>query len=148
MRRILCGVLVPLVAGMVMACDPADGEDLEERAELDWVGEELWELEQVPDEIPSHLPDDIIAEPDVQAAGWTPWYDRDNSSGNGDYESAHLQAGVCATPTGVECRTVNNLALWQTGEVVVCSTTTVHCINANQPDGYCNHDYKVRFFCP
>lgn len=112
----------------------------------------LGDLDPEDQEIDGPLGDDIdglVAEADLQLASWTQWYDRDNPSGNGDYENRSLQAGVCASPSGVECRTVSGLALWQTGEVVTCSANAgLICVNANQPDGDCDYDYKVRFLCP
>jgi hypothetical protein len=85
-------------------------------------------------------------------AGWTPWIDRDDPSGNGDGEhlSLMLQEGypVCSNPIGVECRRISDQADWtQTGEFATCTTAGFECLNANQPDRSCD-DYEVRFFCP
>ena len=154
------------------ACVVEDDADLREAV---WIGPEQGANELVPDLEPNYFdeqeaqdvlgdldPDDqeiegpigddindLVTEADLQFASWTQWYDRDNPSGNGDYENRSLQAGVCASPSGVECRTVSGLALWQTGEVVTCSANAgLICVNANQPDGDCDYDYKVRFLCP
>jgi hypothetical protein len=145
-----------LAFGSLIACA------VDEEASEPWIGEERGALELIPDETPSFVDeaelqdvmgdealDEFVAEPDVQEDGWTGWYDRDNPSGNGDWELRSLQAGVCSSPTGVECRTITGLALWQTGEVVSCSAIDgLLCLNSSQPDGVCNYDYKVRFLCP
>ncbi|MEM9452585.1 MAG: hypothetical protein AAGF11_00300 [Myxococcota bacterium] len=167
-------VLAGFLGGAVgqSACVVEDDPELREAV---WIGPEQGANELVPDLEPNYLDeqeaqdvfgaldqeevdvygpfgeelDDLVAEPDLQLASWTQWYDRDNPSGNGDYENRSLQAGVCASPSGVECRTVSGLALWQTGEVVTCSTNAGFiCVNADQPDGDCDYDYKVRFLCP
>ncbi len=109
-----------------------------------WHGDELWEMETVPDERPA-----LFDEGQEKGSAWTGWYDRDNPGGTGDWELRHLQSGVCAVPTGVECRTTGWLALWETGEVVSCSANDgLLCLMADQPDGVCDHDYMVRFLCP
>lgn len=118
---------------------------MEETPEQTWKGEELWDRETIPDETPAYAED----EPVVKVLGWTPWYDRDDPSGTGDWELRSLQSGVCDAPTSVQCQTVTGLALWQTGEVVSCSASDgLLCRNSDQPDGWCNHDYRVRFYCP
>lgn len=82
---------------------------------------------------------------------WTAWLDRDNPSGNGDYEllTDFVAAGqVCANPIGIACETTTGIPHTQTGEVYSCSVTNGGtCVNANQPDGACL-DYRVRFLCP
>ncbi len=82
---------------------------------------------------------------------WTAWLDRDNASGNGDYEllSNFLSEGysVCSNPIGVECQTTSGVNWSSTGEVYSCTLAGGSCANANQADGYCL-DYRVRFLCP
>ena len=82
---------------------------------------------------------------------WTPWLDRDNQSGNGDYEplADFVAAGqACPNPVGIECQTTSGVNWTQAGEVYSCSVTNGgSCVNANQPDGICL-DYRVRFLCP
>ncbi len=160
-RLTFLGVTLLPTIGVLGACG------VDEDSDEIWVGEERGASELIPDETPSFVDeaelrevfgdealddeiDGLTAEPDTQhGSSWTGWYDRDNPSGNGDYESRHLQSGVCSTPTGVECRTVGGLALWDTGELVSCSAMGgLVCVNADQPDGECDYDYKVRFLCP
>eukprot|EP00565_Helicotheca_tamesis_P003128 CAMPEP_0185723844 /NCGR_PEP_ID=MMETSP1171-20130828/544_1 /TAXON_ID=374046 /ORGANISM="Helicotheca tamensis, Strain CCMP826" /LENGTH=600 /DNA_ID=CAMNT_0028391599 /DNA_START=126 /DNA_END=1928 /DNA_ORIENTATION=- len=86
-------------------------------------------------------------------AQWSAWYDRDNSSGNGDYELRPLHIpSPCGgqTPLDVQCHTTENgfIDAWSTGEVITCNINGLSCVNAQQPDGYCNKDYKVRYLCP
>ncbi|MEL7371720.1 MAG: hypothetical protein AAFN74_22540 [Myxococcota bacterium] len=121
-----------------------------------WEGDEKWAKELIPDDGSPAVPLKVLlAEREAETpsvsqhkATWTQWFDRDNPSGTGDWELRSLQAGVCPSPTGVECRTTSNLALWQTGEVVSCSVNGLVCRNSDQPDGDCDYDYKVRYLCP
>jgi len=84
---------------------------------------------------------------------WTQWFDRDDPSGSGDYETlkdikVQYPNKVCDSPTAVECQTISGLDLNQTGEIVVCDKDKgAYCINSQQSDGRCNYDYKVRFYC-
>ena len=87
---------------------------------------------------------------------WTAWLDRDNPSGNGDYETkADFPAGtVCAEPVGIEARikgTTNVFKPVSASLPEVFSHFTADrglaCRNSDQTDGYCN-DYEVRFLCP
>uniref|UniRef100_A0AAV2J4P2 WxxW domain-containing protein n=1 Tax=Knipowitschia caucasica TaxID=637954 RepID=A0AAV2J4P2_KNICA len=51
---------------------------------------------------------------------WTPWFDRDNPSGKGDYETIyHLRkenpGKICDKPLGIEVRTISGLPASSTG---------------------------------
>jgi hypothetical protein len=89
----------------------------------------------------------------ITTGGWTQWFDRDNPGGSGDYELLNnirsVYPDVCENPMAVECRTTwTNEDFSKTGEVVTCSKESgFSCVNANQPDGICNYDYEVRFYC-
>jgi len=88
-----------------------------------------------------------------EAEFWTPWLDRDNPSGKGDYEllSYFVESGqACENPTDVEYRAVNGEKILQT----VHSSTTFgfYCLNSeNNADGSVYTvsclDYEVRFKC-
>lgn len=83
---------------------------------------------------------------------WTPWYDRDDPSGNGDGEHLSLlvqEQGACPNPTAAECRRISDSKDWtQTGEKVTCNAQQgAVCLNSEQTDGSCD-DYQVRFLCP
>ncbi len=85
--------------------------------------------------------------------GWTQWFDRDNPSGTGDWETLrdllreYPNSGLCEVPTGIECREVNGDPLSTANENVTCETSTgLICRNDDQDDGYCQ-DYMVRFLC-
>ena len=90
-----------------------------------------------------------------QSLFWTPWFDRDNPGGNGDYEmlSLLIQEGkpICPKPVGMECQTLSGIPATSTGEIVHqnlgAPSVGCYCVNAEQPDGVCNHDYRVRFLC-
>jgi len=83
---------------------------------------------------------------------WTAWYDRDNSSGTGDWEEISLALPTpCGgnTPVDVNCQTTTGIDAWLTGENLFCSASSgLVCKNSDQLDGYCNWDYKVRYRCP
>ena len=50
---------------------------------------------------------------------WTAWFDRDNTSGNGDYETLAelLKEGknICPIPVGIECQTLAGAPASSTG---------------------------------
>lgn len=88
--------------------------------------------------------------------GWTPWYDRDNAGGNGDYETLKdiiREYGICENPTAIECRTVKGkIDSSKTGQTVHCDTEYgFYCLNRENPGGSlfspnCE-DYEVRYYC-
>ncbi|KAK7128955.1 hypothetical protein R3I94_017249 [Phoxinus phoxinus] len=82
------------------------------------------------------------------------WFDRDDPSGNGDYELLadllNMYPGeICPNPIGIEAETISGQPASQTGNVfeVYNPTTGFSCVNANQGGGFCA-DYTVRFTCP
>lgn len=87
-----------------------------------------------------------------QTATWTTWFDRDNPSGFGDYETLVdlIKEGkpICQKPMGVECQTLSGIPASATGEIVIFSPSVgCYCKNADQPDKKCDYDYQVRFKC-
>jgi len=82
---------------------------------------------------------------------WTPWLDRDNAGGVGDYETLQdfLKAGqACAKPVKIECQTTSGQDWTTTGQVYTCKEDVGgFCKNALQTGGGCL-DYRVRFLCP
>ncbi len=93
---------------------------------------------------------------DVKNGAWTPWVNSDTPGGKGDFETIHHTTVThqipaimnCKNRTRVECQTTTGQPAASTGEVISCNTETgMLCLNAEQPDGACNHDYQVRFFC-
>ncbi|XP_043080249.1 uncharacterized protein si:dkey-205h13.2 [Puntigrus tetrazona] len=83
----------------------------------------------------------------------TPWFDRDNPSGPGDYETLSLTLvtyplQVCAQPIAIEVATISGTPALPTGNnfLVYDPTQGFVCVNAQQ-NGGCQ-DYKVRFTCP
>ncbi len=82
---------------------------------------------------------------------WTPWLDRDNPGGKGDYETiaGHLEDGNgCEAPADIQCRVVGGESSADAGEVYHCDTERGgRCINDEQPDNICK-DYEVRMLCP
>ncbi|XP_078584280.1 uncharacterized protein LOC144866630 [Branchiostoma floridae x Branchiostoma japonicum] len=86
---------------------------------------------------------------------WTPWFDRDNPSATGDWESlvnlrTEYPGQICPRPTDVHARVIaTGLEASLTGETFVYYDTTngFACRNVNQRDQRCL-DYEVRFCCP
>ncbi|KAJ0064098.1 hypothetical protein NL108_018627, partial [Boleophthalmus pectinirostris] len=85
---------------------------------------------------------------------WTQWFDRDNPSGSGDWEtllSLHLQnpGKICSTPLEIQALTTSGQSVSSTGDVIsnIDTVTGFICRNCDQKDGRC-YDYQVRFLCP
>ncbi|KAK6182591.1 hypothetical protein SNE40_010242 [Patella caerulea] len=83
---------------------------------------------------------------------WTQWYDRDNESGTGDWETlADLRkekpGQICEKPSGIDAQLLDGRHYTAGGDKVTINPTTgLICENKNQDDKKCN-DYKVRFCC-
>ncbi|XP_077363417.1 uncharacterized protein LOC144007551 [Festucalex cinctus] len=85
---------------------------------------------------------------------WTQWFDRDDPSGTGDYETLsdlHKEDSgkICEHPIQTEVKTKSGASVGSTGDVIHVSDTRrgFICRNDDQPNGHCA-DYKVRFLCP
>lgn len=87
---------------------------------------------------------------------WTPWFDRDNPSGNGDYEMlADLVAKgqVCGEQIDIQCRTTSGTPWDQTGQPYHCALPAGgYCQNSDQPQTTISlkpkcQDYEVRYCC-
>ncbi|XP_071944581.1 uncharacterized protein [Antedon mediterranea] len=93
-----------------------------------------------------------VGSPVTSCNPWTPWFNRDNPSGSGDWETvsdlySENPSIMCDNPTAIECQTINGLPYTSTGEIVSCTTYGLVCKNEDQTVGECS-DYRVRFFCP
>jgi hypothetical protein len=95
-----------------------------------------------PQACPSHL------------GSWSPWYDRDDPSGSGDWETLtdlrKQHPDLCDQPRTLDGRVrVSHVDAQLSGEDLSLSSPTVGlvCRNADQTDGRCL-DYEVRFCCP
>merc|ERR1712002_24673 len=86
---------------------------------------------------------------------WTKFYDRDNPSGKGDWETINdlrnqYPGQTCDNPIAVEGRLTNGSPISVSGNYVELSTTAgLICRNnqqTNQLSKYCK-DFKVRFLC-
>ncbi|KAG1961499.1 transmembrane protein [Pimephales promelas] len=83
----------------------------------------------------------------------TPWFDRDNPGGVGDYETLSLTLvtyphQACAQPIAIEVTTISGTPVLPTGNSfqVYDPTEGFACVNAQQTGGC--QDYRVRFTCP
>ncbi|XP_030042071.1 uncharacterized protein LOC115456862 [Microcaecilia unicolor] len=83
----------------------------------------------------------------------TRWFDRDDPSGYGDYETLtdllkENPGQLCTNPIGIEVRTLDGSPL-QTSLIQFSDTTSgFGCVNKlTPPEEYCK-DYTVRFTCP
>ncbi|XP_044207409.1 cartilage intermediate layer protein 2 [Thunnus albacares] len=85
----------------------------------------------------------------------TRWFNSDNPTGQGDYETL-LQvqmvypSQVCSQPVAIEAMTVSGVPAHKTGDIfqVYDATHGFACVTAEQPGGKRCQDYKVRFTCP
>ncbi|XP_077422338.1 mucin-5AC-like [Vanacampus margaritifer] len=85
---------------------------------------------------------------------WTRWYDRDDPSQTGDFETLddlrrENSMEICHVPIQIEAQTVSGDSVDTTGETIRLFDTTrgFACVNADQSSGHCS-DYRVRFRCP
>uniref|UniRef100_A0A8C6SRU7 WxxW domain-containing protein n=1 Tax=Neogobius melanostomus TaxID=47308 RepID=A0A8C6SRU7_9GOBI len=83
---------------------------------------------------------------------WTDWFDRDDPSGTGDYETLnHLQkeypGKICKKPKYIEVVTVSgNIPATATGQTFIIFNPTEGFVCKNEGTQFCK-DYKVRFGC-
>lgn len=107
----------------------------------------------------------------ISSGCWTNWFDRDNPSGTGDWETLNdfYKEGynLCFQPQDVRCRTKNTRRTAyryqsdkftlcpidkpynSTGESVTCTLATgLICKNQDQTSGKRCSDYEVSFLCP
>ncbi|GLD70125.1 cartilage intermediate layer protein 2-like protein, partial [Lates japonicus] len=84
---------------------------------------------------------------------WTDWFDRDDPSGTGDWETLYSlrmenPGKICPNPVDIEAETLSGLSVAAAGDVIYKSDTTVGfvCRKSDQPTKTCN-DYRVRFSC-
>uniref|UniRef100_A0A4W3HNS0 WxxW domain-containing protein n=1 Tax=Callorhinchus milii TaxID=7868 RepID=A0A4W3HNS0_CALMI len=80
---------------------------------------------------------------DTSAVCYTEWFDRDNPSGDGDYETVtdireEYPQQLCKNPLSCEVETIEGIPAELTGFV---------CVNKQQKGRHCK-DYKIRFKCP
>ncbi|XP_068199058.1 uncharacterized protein [Antennarius striatus] len=85
---------------------------------------------------------------------WTDWYDRDNPSGTGDWETlSNLRAEnpgkICPKPVEIEARSLLGVPAGATGDVIHKNDVLYGfvCRNNDQRHGKLCQDYKVRFSC-
>jgi len=85
---------------------------------------------------------------------WTPWHDRDDPSGTGDWEiRSHYQPKTTCThsripPLAIQARLVGSQLPYQAGGdiLTISQSTGLICKNNNQYDKRCA-DYEVRYCC-
>uniref|UniRef100_A0A671WCL6 WxxW domain-containing protein n=1 Tax=Sparus aurata TaxID=8175 RepID=A0A671WCL6_SPAAU len=85
---------------------------------------------------------------------WTDWFNRDNPSGSGDWETLkelrrENPGKICSDLKGMEVTTLSGHSVSAAGEVIFRNDLTdgFVCRNQDQSDRMCN-DYRVRFSCP
>ncbi|XP_038078529.1 mucin-5B-like [Patiria miniata] len=103
----------------------------------------------------------ILAVESIQGHTWSAWYDRDNPSGTGDWETLSSQkklgyvCGGCK-PIAAECRVKGSASVFtrwtgsapDTLAVRCLPTAGVVCKNTDQPGGALCSDYEIRYLCP
>ncbi|XP_062888953.1 uncharacterized protein LOC134337691 [Mobula hypostoma] len=84
----------------------------------------------------------------------TQWFDRDNPSGQGDYEVLNLLRNeypnrICVHPIACEVETTSGVPASQTGQIIQpCNVASgFFCVNGLQRNQSCQ-DYRIRFTCP
>ncbi|KAK1888757.1 tRNA-specific adenosine deaminase 2 [Dissostichus eleginoides] len=84
---------------------------------------------------------------------WTDWFDRDDPSGSGDWETLYMlykenPGKICPKPQAIEAMTLSGLSVAAAGEVIFQNDATSGfvCRNRDQPKKKCS-DYRVRFSC-
>ncbi|XP_051894929.1 cartilage intermediate layer protein 1-like [Pristis pectinata] len=84
----------------------------------------------------------------------TQWFDRDDPSGEGDFEVLSFLRKenpnqICSSPIACEVQTVLGKPASSTDDnIPECSISTGFiCLNNDQTSGMCE-DYKIRFICP
>ncbi|XP_077870489.1 mucin-5AC-like [Saccoglossus kowalevskii] len=81
---------------------------------------------------------------------WTKWFDRDDPSGSGDWETtALIQHQICSAPSAIEAQTLGGTPALATGEIFSSYSPSAGfvCRKVDQPDNTCL-DYKTRYCCP
>ncbi|CAH1251598.1 CILP2 [Branchiostoma lanceolatum] len=100
-----------------------------------------------------------LAEGSARSAGcpsWTPWYDRDDPSATGDFETLRRLrrenlGEICFKPSTIEARVKgSNVPASHTGDrlSIYDSELGLACSNNEQEDRRQCKDYEVRFCCP
>ncbi|XP_068433350.1 mucin-5AC-like [Clinocottus analis] len=85
---------------------------------------------------------------------WTPWYDRDNPSGTGDWElltdlRKENPGKICQKPLAIQAQTLTGLSVAAAGNVIYKNDLSGFvCRNKDQSKGKLCQDYRVRFRCP
>ncbi|KAB5577286.1 hypothetical protein PHYPO_G00208150 [Pangasianodon hypophthalmus] len=86
---------------------------------------------------------------------YTQWFDRDNPSGKGDYETlkdlrAEYPRKICSQPLTIQAATLSGVPAQNIGQVfeVYDTVSGFACVNSQQRNEECCLDYKVRFGCP
>ncbi|XP_053537080.1 cartilage intermediate layer protein 1 isoform X1 [Ictalurus punctatus] len=89
------------------------------------------------------------------AVCYTQWFDRDNPTGNGDYETlkdlrAEYPKKICSKPLTIQAATLTGVPAESIGQVFQVYDTVLGfaCVNSQQKNDECCLDYKVRFGCP
>ncbi|KAL7882020.1 hypothetical protein AOLI_G00088690 [Acnodon oligacanthus] len=89
-----------------------------------------------------------------RVACYTQWFDRDDPSGTGDYETLadlikNYQGKICPKPMSIQAATLTGVPAESIGQVFASYDVLTGFICKNpQLNGECCLDYKVRFKCP
>uniref|UniRef100_A0A8C5G9N4 WxxW domain-containing protein n=1 Tax=Gouania willdenowi TaxID=441366 RepID=A0A8C5G9N4_GOUWI len=85
---------------------------------------------------------------------WTDWFDKDNPSGSGDWETLkdlrkENPGKICPQPSHIQAQTLSGQNAPAPGDnnVLISPSVGLICKNKDQKDKKCE-DYRVRFRCP
>ncbi|XP_034087472.1 uncharacterized protein LOC117556275 [Gymnodraco acuticeps] len=92
--------------------------------------------------------------PEMKPKCWTDWFDRDDPTGTGDWETFSdlyndNPGKICPEPQGMEATTLSGLSVAAAGEVIFKNDATSGfvCRNVDQIQKKMCSDYRVRFSC-
>ncbi|KAK5903442.1 hypothetical protein CgunFtcFv8_007222 [Champsocephalus gunnari] len=100
------------------------------------------------------VPGPVLLIPKNKPQCWTDWFDRDDPSGSGDWETfsnlyKENPGKICRKPQGIEATTLSGLSVAAAGEVIFKNDATSGfvCRNVDQTQKKMCSDYRVRFSC-
>eukprot|EP00058_Branchiostoma_floridae_P007071 XP_002592559.1 hypothetical protein BRAFLDRAFT_68881 [Branchiostoma floridae] len=141
----------PEVASPEVASPEVASPEVVPQEARDTIADEVNKLREMLQEMPRIIPVSAAG----PATGWTRWYDRDNPSASGDWETLSTlrrenPGKICAAPSGIQARVkgTNRPASLNGDRFFQFNPQQgIVCRNADQCHGRC-HDYEVRFWCP
>ena len=91
-----------------------------------------------------------VGECDIKGYEWTPWLDRDDPDGTGDWENLHAYEPNQACQNPIAVKAMDNLVgvSGNSDAVTHLDLSGFYCLNDEQPSGLPCSDFSVSFCCP